>query len=76
MLWLLTLLILFIATWFALFFSKQVTIPIQRWRTPRTRWRKATWASRFRRERDDELGVLVHSFNQMTPTTSRKSERH
>ena len=29
MLWLLTLLILFIATWFAFFFSKQVTIPIQ-----------------------------------------------
>src|SRR5579885_2300577 len=29
MLWLLTLVILFIATWFALFFSKQVTVPIQ-----------------------------------------------
>ena len=29
MLWLLTILILFIDTWFALFLSKQVTIPIQ-----------------------------------------------
>ena len=30
------------------------------------RWRKATWASKSRARADDELGVLVHSFNQMT----------
>ena len=67
MLALLTLLILFIATWFALYlFQAGHRFPSRRWQTPHTRWRKAIWASRSRRGRDDELGVLVHSFNQMT----------
>jgi hypothetical protein len=66
MLWLLTLLILFIATWFALFFSKQVTIPIQALAKATHEVAQGNLGYQVMARADDELGVLVHSFNQMT----------
>jgi hypothetical protein len=66
MLWLLTLLILFIATWFALFFSKQVTIPIQALANATHEVAQGNLGFQVSARADDELGVLVHSFNQMT----------
>jgi len=66
MLWLLTLLILFIATWFALFFSKQVTIPIQALANATHEVAQGNLGFQISTRADDELGVLVHSFNQMT----------
>ena len=66
MLSLLTLLILFIATWFALFFSKQVTIPIQALANATHEVAQGNLGFQVSARADDELGVLVHSFNQMT----------
>jgi hypothetical protein len=66
MLWLLTLLILFIATWFALFFSKQVTIPIQALANATHEVAQGNLGFQISARADDELGVLVLSFNQMT----------
>jgi hypothetical protein len=66
MLWLLTLLILFIATWFALFFSKQVTVPIQALANATHEVAQGNLGFQISARADDELGVLVHSFNQMT----------
>jgi hypothetical protein len=65
-LWLLTLLILFIATWFALFFSKQVTIPIQALANATHEVAQGNLDFQIPTRADDELGVLVLSFNQMT----------
>ncbi len=66
MLWLLTLLILFMATWFALFLSKQVTIPIQALARATHEVSQGNLGFQINARADDELGVLVHSFNQMT----------
>jgi PAS domain S-box-containing protein len=66
MLALLTLLILFIATWFALFFSKQVTVPIQALANATHEVAQGNLGFQVLARADDELGVLVHSFNQMT----------
>ncbi|HXW16162.1 MAG TPA: ATP-binding protein, partial [Terriglobia bacterium] len=66
MLALLTLLILFIATWFALFFSKQVTIPIQALANATHEVAQGNLGFQVLARADDELGVLVLSFNQMT----------
>jgi PAS domain S-box-containing protein len=63
---LLTLLILFIATWFALFFSKQVTIPIQALANATHEVAQGNLGFQVEARADDELGVLVLSFNQMT----------
>lgn len=63
---LLTLLILFIATWAALFFSKQVTIPIQALANATHEVAQGNLGFQVVARADDELGVLVHSFNQMT----------
>ena len=66
MLWLLTLLILFIATWFALFLSKQVTIPIQALAEATHEVSQGNLGFQVTARADDELGVLIQSFNQMT----------
>jgi two-component system, NtrC family, nitrogen regulation sensor histidine kinase NtrY len=66
MLALLTLLILFIATWFALFFSKQITVPIQALANATHEVAQGNLGFQVQARADDELGVLVHSFNQMT----------
>ena len=63
---LLTLLILFTATWFALFFSKQVTIPIQALANATHEVAQGNLGFQVLARADDELGVLVLSFNQMT----------
>jgi hypothetical protein len=66
MLWLLTLLILFIATWFALFLSKQVTIPIQALAEATQEVSKGNLGFQVSARADDELGTLIRSFNDMT----------
>ncbi len=65
-LFLFTLLLLFAAMWFGLFLSKQVTVPIQ----ALAEGTRAVSAGHFDYEVEvpaqDELAVLVRSFNQMT----------
>ncbi|MFB3923112.1 MAG: ATP-binding protein [Terriglobia bacterium] len=65
-LWLLTLLILFLATWFALFLSKQVTIPIQALAEATHEVSRGNLGFRVSARADDELGTLIRSFNEMT----------
>ncbi len=66
LLWLLTLLILFIATWFALFLAKQVTVPIQALAEATQEVSRGNLGFQVSTRADDELGVLIHSFNAMT----------
>jgi hypothetical protein len=65
-LWLLTLLILFAATWFALFLSKQVSVPIQALVEATHEVSKGNLAYQISTRADDELGILIRSFNDMT----------
>ena len=65
-LFLLTLLILFIATWFALFLSRQVTVPIQALAEATHEISRGNLLHRVRAKAADELGILVRSFNEMT----------
>ena len=66
MLWLLTLLILFIATWFALFMAKQVTVPIQALAEATQEIARGNLGFQVAASGDDELGMLIRSFNAMT----------
>ncbi|MCL5005067.1 MAG: ATP-binding protein [Acidobacteria bacterium] len=63
---LLTLLILFAASWFALFLSKQVTVPIQALANATHEVSKGNLSFRITARADDELGRLIKSFNDMT----------
>src|SRR5579863_5940748 len=66
MLFLLTLLILFVATWFALFMSKQVTGPIQALAEATHEVSRGNLGYQITARADDELGTLIRSFNDMT----------
>lgn len=63
---LVTLLILFAATWTALYLSKQVTVPIQALAEATQKVARGNLAHRVEVRAQDELGTLVNSFNQMT----------
>jgi hypothetical protein len=63
---LLTLLIIFSATWFALFLSKQVTIPIGALAEATHEVSRGNLGHRVTVRASDELGALIHSFNAMT----------
>jgi len=63
---LLTLLILFVATWFALFVSKQVTVPIQALAEGTHEVSGGNLGYQVRVRAADELGILIRSFNEMT----------
>jgi len=63
---LLTVLILFIATWFALLLSRQVTAPIQALAEATHEVSRGNLEYRVRTKAADELGILVSSFNEMT----------
>ncbi|HVB28778.1 MAG TPA: ATP-binding protein [Terriglobia bacterium] len=63
---LLTVLILFVASWFALFFSKQVTVPIQALANATHEISGGNLDYRIATRGDDELGSLIQSFNEMT----------
>jgi len=65
-LWLITLLILFIATWFALFLAKQVTVPIQALAEATQEVSRGNLGFQVSARGDDELGILIQSFNAMT----------
>ncbi|MGB6429232.1 MAG: ATP-binding protein, partial [Candidatus Acidiferrales bacterium] len=61
-----TLLLLFTATWFALFLSKQLTVPIQALAEATRAVSAGNFDTRVDVQARDELGMLVQSFNQMT----------
>ena len=61
-----TLVIIFLATWFGLTLAKGITDPIQDLVQATNRITQGDLDSRIEIEADDEIGLLVKSFNQMT----------
>ncbi len=61
-----TLLLLFAATWFALYLSKQVTVPIQALAEATREIAAGNFDAQVHVQAQDELGSLVRSFNAMT----------
>jgi two-component system nitrogen regulation sensor histidine kinase NtrY len=61
-----TILLLFSATWFALFLSKEVTVPIQALAEATHEIAAGRFDTRVKVRAQDELGTLVRSFNAMT----------
>ena len=61
-----TLVIIFLATWFGLSLAKGITDPIQDLVLATNRITQGDLDSRIDIEADDEIGLLVKSFNQMT----------
>jgi PAS domain S-box-containing protein len=61
-----TLLLVFAVTWFAVYLSKQVTIPIQALAEGTREVSGGNFSYRVDTPANDELGELVQSFNQMT----------
>lgn len=63
---LITILLLFSATWFAIFLSKEVTVPIQALADATHEIAAGHFDTRVQVKARDELGTLVRSFNAMT----------
>jgi nitrogen fixation/metabolism regulation signal transduction histidine kinase len=63
---LITLFVLFVATWIALFFAKQISVPIAAILEGASQVRKGNLKHRVQVRAVDELGLLVRGFNQMT----------
>ncbi len=63
---LITILLMFSATWFALFLSKQVTVPIQALAEATQEIIAGNFETRVNVQAQDELETLVRSFNRMT----------
>jgi PAS domain S-box-containing protein len=75
---LITLFVLSVATWIALFLAKQISLPITALVEAATEVRKGNLTHRVEVQAVDELGSLVRSFNQMTQeleTSSRELDR-
>jgi nitrogen fixation/metabolism regulation signal transduction histidine kinase len=62
---LITLLLVFTTTWVALFLSKQVTVPIQALAEATREISRGNFDHQIDVHADDELGMLVRSFNRM-----------
>ncbi|MCP5113775.1 MAG: HAMP domain-containing protein, partial [bacterium] len=63
---LITLFILFVATWIALFLAKQINVPIAALLAASDEVRRGNLGHRVKVQAIDELAVLVQSFNEMT----------
>ncbi|MGH9648925.1 MAG: sensor histidine kinase, partial [Terriglobales bacterium] len=74
MLWLLTVLVLFVTTWFALYLSKLVTRPVEALATATQEISRGRLEHRVEVPAADELGALVESFNRMAGEL--ESSRH
>ncbi len=74
MLWLLTVLVLFVTTWFALYLSKLVTRPVEALATATQEISRGRLEHRVAVPAADELGALVESFNRMAGEL--ESSRH
>jgi two-component system, NtrC family, nitrogen regulation sensor histidine kinase NtrY len=61
-----TMLLLFSVTWLALFLAKQVTVPIQALAEGTREVSSGNFDYQVPEQSQDELGILVHSFNTMT----------
>ena len=69
-----TLVIIFLATWFGLTLAKGITDPIQDLVQATNRITRGDLDSRIDIEADDEIGLLVKSFNQMTKDLKKSKD--
>lgn len=69
-----TLLIIFSATWFGLFLAKGITVPIQDLAEATNKIARGELEHQIDIVADDEIGVLVDSFNKMTKDLKRNKE--
>ncbi|HEV3276207.1 MAG TPA: ATP-binding protein [Terriglobia bacterium] len=65
-----TLVTLFSATWYAMFVSKQVTVPIQALAEATDQVSRGNLGYQVQARADGELGRLIQSFNEMTSQTA------
>jgi two-component system, NtrC family, nitrogen regulation sensor histidine kinase NtrY len=63
---LITLVIIFAATWCGLYLAKGITVPIQKLAEGTHEVAHGNWDYVIESGKDDEIGTLVESFNQMT----------
>ncbi|HXG51638.1 MAG TPA: ATP-binding protein [candidate division Zixibacteria bacterium] len=63
---LITLVIIFVATWCGLYLAKGITVPIQKVAEGTHEVAQGNWDYQIEAPGDDEMGILVDSFNQMT----------
>ncbi len=63
---LITLVIIFAATWFGLYLAKGITVPIQQLAEGTHAVAQRNWDYQIESSGDDEIGTLVESFNGMT----------
>ena len=63
---LMTLVIIFAATWCGIYLSKSITVPIQKLAAGTHEVAQGNWDYKIEAGGDDEIGVLMNSFNQMT----------
>ena len=63
---LITLVIIFAATWCGLYLAKGISVPIQKLAEGTHEVAHGNWDYKIGASGDDEIGVLVDSFNQMT----------
>jgi two-component system nitrogen regulation sensor histidine kinase NtrY len=73
-LFIVTLLIIFSATWFGLYLAKGITVPIQDLAEATRKIAQGDLNHQIDIVADDEIGVLVDSFNQMTKDLKRSNQ--
>ncbi|MEI8172877.1 MAG: ATP-binding protein [Deltaproteobacteria bacterium] len=73
-LFIVTLLIVFSATWFGLFLAKGITVPIQDLAEATKKIARGDLEHQIDIVADDEIGVLVNSFNKMTKDLKKSKE--
>ena len=74
MLSLIAIFVLFVATWLALFLSKQIVVPIEALVEATSELSSGHLDHRVRAPASDELGALVTSFNRMTQQLETKTQ--
>ncbi|HUH66329.1 MAG TPA: ATP-binding protein [Syntrophales bacterium] len=73
-LFIVTFLVIFSATWFGLYLAKGITVPIQDLAEATNKVAKGELDHQIDIAADDEIGVLVDSFNKMTKDLKRSKE--
>jgi two-component system, NtrC family, nitrogen regulation sensor histidine kinase NtrY len=63
---LITLVVIFSATWFGFYLAKSITVPIQRLAEGTREVAQGNWDHRIEAGGDEEIAILVDSFNRMT----------
>lgn len=70
-----TLLVMFAAIWFGFFLAKNMTVPIQSLVSATQQVAEGNLDVRLSSERQDELGMLINSFNQMVDDLRESREQ-